>query len=199
MFTKLKSIFKRCKVKKAIFDFEQAAFIAFKEVFPKVEIIGCLFHFGQTIYRNVQRLGYQKTDENNEEYSEFVKMLISLTFVPPNDVLYAFKKLKRDKYYKTNHESLSELFTYFENNWMQDVLMWNHYESVIANDPRTNNVSEAWHSSFSRRLQATHLNIWKFINELKIEQALAKTKLSQREAGDAPPVKNENIDRMISA
>ena len=39
------------------FEFEQAVIGAFKYHFPRTEVSGCFFHFGQSIYRKVVEIG----------------------------------------------------------------------------------------------------------------------------------------------
>lgn len=184
-----KNLVKRPKVRSARFDFEKAPLNAFKFVFPDVEVKGCLFHLGQAIYRNVQAKGLQTMYQNDEACEEFVKMVIALAYVPVEDVKYAFNQLKKEQFYRDNKAKLSPLLDYVKNTWFGDIELWNHYDTVLTGDPRTNNVCESWHAVFGRRVGASHLTIYKFLNELKKEQQRTEIKMSQNEAGEEPPTK----------
>ena len=68
--------------------------------------------------------------------------------MPPDDVIEAFQQLM---------DSLSDFLAYFESTWLGivqrgcrrrpkfDVAMWNVYNRVEDNLPRTNNSVEGWH------------------------------------------------------
>ena len=43
------------KPKQIVSDFERTIFLAAKEYFPETHFQGCLFHFGQNIWRQVQK------------------------------------------------------------------------------------------------------------------------------------------------
>eukprot|EP00102_Acyrthosiphon_pisum_P016308 XP_008187224.1 PREDICTED: uncharacterized protein LOC103310507 [Acyrthosiphon pisum] len=67
--------------------------------------------------------------------------------------------------------------------------MWNCYESVIQDLPRTNNSVEGWHHAFNAALGANHVSIWKFIRFLKHEQLLQEVRLEKRLSGEASPTR----------
>ncbi|XP_060868983.1 uncharacterized protein LOC132943868 [Metopolophium dirhodum] len=94
------------------------------------------------------------------------------------------------------------MINYFEDTWigrpnrrngrrppMFSVNMWNCYESVIQDLPRTNNSVEGWHHAFNAALGANHVSIWKFIRFLKHEQLLQEVRLEKRLSGEASPTR----------
>jgi hypothetical protein len=65
LFNKLKELVGNFKLEEDILDFEQSIYLDLKKCFENVKISYCLFHFGQIIYRNIQKNGFQnlyKTD-----------------------------------------------------------------------------------------------------------------------------------------
>jgi len=60
-------------------DYEQAAIGAIGNVFPNTKITGCLFHFGQALWRKLQSEGLASlyTEEANEEFRAEFHSLIS--------------------------------------------------------------------------------------------------------------------------
>ena len=75
-------------------DFENASINALRVFFPDADLQGCLFHFGQCVWRKVQALGlqawYMEAEGNN---ALLIKMFIALAFVPIALVPDAFNSL----------------------------------------------------------------------------------------------------------
>ena len=63
-----------------VIDFEVAAYIAFKKA-TKSTIYFCLFHFGQTMFRKLQKLGFVGLFIKNIQFRLFIKCVTSLAFV----------------------------------------------------------------------------------------------------------------------
>ncbi len=57
-------------------------------------ISGCLFHFGQCIWRHIQDCGLTKKYHDDNDFHLNVKKLIALAFVPLVDVIKAYELLK---------------------------------------------------------------------------------------------------------
>ncbi|KAL8564037.1 hypothetical protein ACOMHN_016326 [Nucella lapillus] len=130
-------------------DFERAALNSISEHFPTTAVHGCFFPFGQCLWRNLQSLGLQDWYLEPEN-SLLVKTIQALAFVPPDDVIEAFQQLM-DSLDADTDETLSDFLAYFESTWLGivqrgrrrrpkfDVAMWNVYNRVGDNLPRTNN------------------------------------------------------------
>jgi len=75
-------------------DFELALAIlnAAAETFPTSTIRCCFFHLGQSVYRKVQSEGLQAqyNDANDRTLKEAVHMMLSLAFVPEEEVAQNF-------------------------------------------------------------------------------------------------------------
>jgi len=69
-------------------DYEQAAIGAIGNVFPNTKITGCLFHYGQALWRKLQSKGLasRKQTKNSQQNST----PISLAFVPEQDMKAVF-------------------------------------------------------------------------------------------------------------
>ena len=44
-----------CKVKEVVTDYERAIWRGMEDVFPKVKVLGCAFHWTQAIFRNMKK------------------------------------------------------------------------------------------------------------------------------------------------
>ena len=67
-------------------DFERTIFLAVKEYFPETHCQGCIFHFRQNIWRQVQKSKLAVKHGNEEEFSLQIRMIKSLAFVAPECV-----------------------------------------------------------------------------------------------------------------
>lgn len=81
----------------------------------------------------------------------------------------------------------NELLNYFEETWVGlkkrqnarakplfSIKLWNCYDYVIEDLPRTNNAEEAWHNSFLQRIGKHLADIGQTITSLKNEKNLTK-------------------------
>lgn len=114
-----------------------------------------------------------------------------------DDVIPAFEELSDD-------EEIPENFlAYFEATYigiqrgrgvrrrrappMFPIELWNVRTRVDKNKPRTNNGVEAFHNALNKSVLNCHPSIWKLINCLKKEEAMAVTKKLAHERGDSVP------------
>ncbi|KAL8570073.1 hypothetical protein ACOMHN_036350 [Nucella lapillus] len=69
--------------------------------------------------------------------------------------------------------------------------IWNVNTATLADESRTNNFCEAWNNSFRQLVGHHHPGVWTTIECLRIDQALAATKLTQAERGEPPGKKQK--------
>ncbi|CAF4099861.1 unnamed protein product [Adineta steineri] len=77
-----------------LIDFEQAAFNAFKKLFPNANILFCHFHFAKNIMKRLKKLQLYNIGLNDELKKDNVKReianILSLPLLPPNKITAAF-------------------------------------------------------------------------------------------------------------
>ena len=167
-------------------DYEQASINAFKAVYPDAVQRGCFFHFAQAIFKHIQ--ADQNLHEKYNEDSNFslqLRQLIALAFIPPCDVDASFDQLQSSDFFKNNEELLDGYLKYFATTWigsydrrgarkrpLYDIGLWNCYESVLEDLPKTNNACEGFHRGFATMLAACHPTIHKLVDALLKQQAL---------------------------
>ena len=89
---------------------------------------------------------------------------------------------------------MSEFAGYYERTWIGTSTtppkfspwIWNHFESCQAGIPRTTNIAEGFHNGFRSLLQCTNPTLWKFLDKLKLEQALTDAKMTKKQMREAP-------------
>ncbi|KAG0438142.1 hypothetical protein DMUE_3274 [Dictyocoela muelleri] len=92
--------------KSIILDFELASFNSIKKRFIHLNLCGCCFHLGQIIWRKIQNLGFSSIVINNASIKLQVKMILALSFVSFEDVVFyslrlnlIFKRKNLKKFY----------------------------------------------------------------------------------------------------
>ncbi|CAF2117211.1 unnamed protein product, partial [Rotaria magnacalcarata] len=161
-------------------DFETGTIKSVKEMLPNVLHKGCLFHFAQAVWRQVQSKGLTTKYNEDESFRLTVKKLIALSFVPLDQVIPGFD-LICDQF----DDDADDLLDYFEKTWIGvkgrrgtgrkkpqfDHKLWNVYDRVTAAVPRSNNAAEGWHNAFASRVSISHPNIVKLAEKIRREQS----------------------------
>jgi hypothetical protein len=188
------------KPKSVMTDFEQAALLAFKTVYPEIEQRGCLFHMGQCIWKKIQSGGEMRERYiSDPDFALSIRQILALAFVPTVDVVSAFDDLMESAFFVENEALVRDLINYFEDNWIGRparrggrsaplfaLALWNCFDAVLQDLPKTNNSVEGWHRGFSELIGANHPTIWKFIDALKTEQNVNEMKIEQYISGQQP-------------
>lgn len=179
---------------KIISDFETAALTAAQHVLPSAELQGCHFHFGQCIYRAIQRFGLQTKYAKDVKIALDVRSLIALAFVPEADVGTVYSALIRTGIFESPDENVVQLIDYFEGTWVGKQIrggegsqrtepqyrigLWNIYKAVMQGGPRTNNAMEGWHNAIKTCIRHGS-TVFEFFEFLKKEEAAAALKIRQ--------------------
>lgn len=166
--------------RKIICDFERATMNAIQEIFPEALVIGCLFHWSQSVWRKAVSFGLRTRYNEEIEIKRSINLLLGLPFVPVEDMIEVFLSIEDEI-----HEDCQGLWTYMDQTWVRghqargrrravpptfNPELWNVYQVTLDGQHRTNNAVEAWHSKFAKHVNTHHANIWKFINKLQKEQ-----------------------------
>ncbi|XP_072157114.1 LOW QUALITY PROTEIN: uncharacterized protein [Bemisia tabaci] len=144
-------------------DFEAANINAVKEAFPNARIVGCLFHFSQSLWRQIVSRGLRARRFNR------ICDVVDHTYV-------------RGKPARGRRRAVPPLFP---------PETWNVYNLVLADRIRTNNAVEGFHSKFNQIVGTHHANIWKLIDAFKKVQQDTERTLTQARGGHRrfkPPV-----------
>ena len=146
-----------------------------------MQVKGCFFHFTQCVKRKYME--FSSIARRSDECTLDVKSLCALAFVPVSDVPNAFLQLKS---LAQKVPGIDSLFDYFENTFIGGLRantrvgarkpalfpakIWNVYERVLDNLPRTNNSVEGWHHVFDKSVNCHHPDVYHFINLLRKEE-----------------------------
>ncbi|CAF1126879.1 unnamed protein product, partial [Rotaria magnacalcarata] len=197
-------------------DFETGTIKSVKEMLPNVLHKGCLFHFGQAVWRQVQNKGMATKYREDESFRLNVKKLIALAFVPVGDVIKAFDIVAE----LFDDDDADDLLDYFEKTWIGERKrrgvgrkdpqfahqLWNVYDRIIAGVPRSNNAVEGWHNAFASRVSINHPTIIKLTEKIRREQSKFEIDIAKILQGHEVKTRklmykklDERIERLVSA
>ncbi|KZS21185.1 Uncharacterized protein APZ42_011937 [Daphnia magna] len=158
-------------VERLMSDFENAIQSSCEQAFVGCTCIGCWFHYGQAIWRRVQKYGLTGAYRSIPTVCRIVKEMIALALLPADAILAGFQDIKNTHREDLRRESveiqaaIKRLMDYYYGYWIDTITPEGF--SVFQMPNRTNNLVEAWHRWFNKRCGGSHLNFWDFIHALK--------------------------------
>jgi hypothetical protein len=193
-----------------ITDFEKASINASGREFPSSINKGCLFHFGQNIWRKIQEVGLAGKYGSDIKLSLKLRHLVALAFVPSTDIARYFDTLKPEM-----PENTKSVVTWFEETYVHGRVrvtlrsgnqartaplfppsFWSVKDQVDLNIPRTQNLVEAWHRRINSLVCQKHIGVYKLIQHLTKEQGEVNARIQDIITGrDKSPKKRDYIDR----
>ncbi|CAF1635216.1 unnamed protein product, partial [Didymodactylos carnosus] len=153
--------------------FEQGALNAFEAVFPGIDVKLCHFHFGQNIWKRIQKYGLVKLYKDKQIRQQLANIL-SLPLMPPDDVTGLFVDIVEEPSNLDN--KFLKLTDYILKNYIEHarfpIEKWNHFD-LIEERPRTNNHVEGYHQQLNAHI-GIHSSTWNWImNVQKAEEITA--------------------------
>ncbi|KAK3719185.1 hypothetical protein QZH41_020418 [Actinostola sp. cb2023] len=159
------------EVKKVVMDFEKALWKAFPLVFPNVSLMGCAFHWSQSVWRKIQDLGLVCAFNEDQGTHKFLKKLLALPYIPDDKIYEVFMRLQGNA--TTN--ALRQLMDYINKTWVETTTWPPSTWSVYGMSVRTNNDVEGWHNRLNRRAMGkAQLPLYMLIKLLHEESLLTK-------------------------
>ena len=109
-------------------------------------------------------------------------MVAALPFVPLGDLDMAWRLLK-----PTLPTDMVAFVSYMEHTWIGtsatnplfDRWSWNQNDAVLSSLPRSSNMVEGWHNGFKNLVSCSNPTIWKFMDCLKLKQALTDSQIAK--------------------
>ncbi|CAF3352601.1 unnamed protein product [Rotaria socialis] len=136
-------------------DFERVFMNAVAKELPNTIVTGCWFHFCQSCYRNIQRIGLISLYENDPESRHLLRSFMALALLPIDII--------------PNGEWLN---SFKPSTWSVSNSTW-----------RTNNFAEAQNRRFFTRVVQPHPNLWRFTQCLKQEESVISHRMIQTGLG----------------
>jgi hypothetical protein len=150
-------------------------------VYPNTKLTGCLFHFGQCVWRRLQSLGLSTAYSTDNIFRYAIRLFLNLAFVEPYNICTEYKKI--EKWLILNEDikkKLNEFQNYFQNTFLKFLEsnieisnsrygpeFWSVAENIKNFIPRTTCCVEAWNRSFNHAVFNAHPNIGRFVEEIQ--------------------------------
>jgi hypothetical protein len=177
LFQKIKELQPALELESVMFDFETDALSAFKETFSESDIAGCFFHLSQNLWWQIQKIpGLVHLYGNRADVRLKCKSLLALSFVPPTDVQFAYEILQEEGF----PPEMKPITDYWENTYVgrrlegvvpsYAISMWNSFDRLNSDIPRTNNSLEAWHNAFQKTVDCHRPSLVKLLDKFQLEQ-----------------------------
>ena len=127
---------------------------------------------------------------NNENFRVHVKMLLSLSYIPLPDVIAAFEELSGNSPAKQD-----PIIDFWEDNYIGRLRrnrrgnskfplpIWNVYNRILEDLPRTNNSVEGWHRAFQQTIDCHYPSVYKLIDQFRKEQDRVEIDIQRFYAG----------------
>ncbi|PAV91168.1 hypothetical protein WR25_14789 isoform B [Diploscapter pachys] len=153
------------------------------KVFNKDKVVGCMFHFGMSIARNVHFKGLSQFMEGrsrNSDISRWVEQLRALPFLPPALInkVDALKALP----VRHNHLAYSKckaFLEYFKTYWMPMEMRYKWNKWLVLTD-RTTNMAESWHRALTDSIRCQHPSYHVLLQKLMDEEEACNNFLYNR-------------------
>ena len=199
IYSKIKEAVPEFSPDSMLLDMENANINAIRRHFPAAEVKICLFHVAQACFRQVQALGLLQAYVGRPEVAEFIRKFPTLAFVPQHRVKEYYDMLLQNM--PQDVEGIDAFIHYFEDRYVEKrgnrpadipINMWNMYDRVNANLPRSNNAIESWHSQVNLMIACSNPTFWKALSFLQTEFKIQETKLNALIRGEAFRQKRED-------
>ena len=139
----------RWRPRRVICDFEQALKAAVETEPPHAQVSGCYFHFNQSLWRKIQKLGLAPNYRQSRRLKRVVRKIMAIGYLPLLLVRQNFHLLRTSRgtvRLCRRYPELTAFLNYFENNYLDPnglfpPQMWNVYDRNMDN--RINNHVES--------------------------------------------------------
>jgi len=173
-------------------DMELADVNAARTAFRQAHVQVCLYHFNQSLWRNVQRFGLAEEYETlDSPIRKQLVALMALPFIPLDEVVEVFETITEDM-----DAHLDEFISYMESTYVLGPLrrrrrvpprfppeLWNVYQLTLDGFQRTNNAVEGWHNRLDKICVVHHASLWRFLDAIRSEENQIRNQVIQVQGG----------------
>ncbi|KAF9417931.1 hypothetical protein HW555_005076, partial [Spodoptera exigua] len=172
LFRLIKSQIPQFNPKIILLDFEKAAMLAVKDIFPETSVRGCFFHFSRSLWRKADEIGITKSVLSRKH----IKRCVVLAHLPKEAVengwLYIMSQCPNDK-------NIVKFNDYFVRTWLNETSIFADKWSCNFSQHRTTNMVESWHSTQTQKY-CTFLTILKEEDNYYLTLYLKKSNITAK-------------------
>jgi len=149
---------------------------ALQQTLPHANIMGCYFHFTQSLWRKVQSMGLVRSYRESSELRLTIRRCAALAFMKPEDMDEGWLYIHENA---PGNPNLTQFLDYFVDQWMENPVLPPNIWSCYGRRHRTTNSVEGWHHKLNSRLGRSHPKIREVINCLKTEAESSNLRISR--------------------
>ena len=138
-------------------DWEPAARIAFRNVYPQMKVYGCWFHFTQQIWMKTQKVGLSENFRDSHEVATFIRQLMAMPFLPASLITPTYNFLQLPTLENPEMIKLEKLKKYFQKRWLTQITP--EELSIFDINRSTYNAAENYHSKMKSIIKIGHPRI----------------------------------------
>ena len=131
---------------------------------------------------------------------------MAVAFIPKDDVMDVFESMLKSG----DYDDLPVFIECFEDNYLGipgrrgrrsdarfPISLWNQYERVIQNLPRSNNSLEGWHQAFNSMVNISNPTVIRLARKLQQKQHNSNIRRLQQMSGQPQPRKNPSMSESM--
>lgn len=178
--------------KVVITDYEKALFSSFNVFDNGFKSYGCLFHYGQCLWRKIQQNGLNDLYKSDIFVKKILKQFLNLPYFKVERIREAYEEIKKSVENFSKKEIFVEFVSYYENTFIGcdashpplfEHSRWSVYERIKSYYPTTTNSIEGWHRGFNNLINIKKPNLGIFVDTLRIETEKIRNKLARWSTG----------------
>ncbi|XP_002739538.2 uncharacterized protein LOC100377344 [Saccoglossus kowalevskii] len=174
----------RLHLQRVVADYEISLMTVIDTEFRRTRISSCYFHFCQSLWRRIQRLGMARMYRQDQRLKKCIRMLMGIGYLPVAVVRMNFQNFVRRQSTQrliVLYPALEDFIHYMETNYINanvtfPVHLWNVFNR--DQDTRTDNHVEGFHTRWNNNVGRVHPSLWFFIRKMKDEQRLVEMTLA---------------------
>jgi len=156
-------------VQDVVTDFEKSLWKAVEIVMPGVRHRGCVFHWSQAVWRQMQKVsGLIAQYKRHGDAYRALRLVFALPFLPAENIVAAFSSMTA----KLEEFGFRKVVKYIHKAWIVSNRWPPRTWSVFNQAIRTNNDLEGWHHRINRKAQRADLNLYLLIQLLYSESKM---------------------------
>ena len=149
-------------------DFELASRKSAHEIYLRLKVHGCYFHYTRAIFKNLLKVGLGKSYNSHRGFKKWAKRIMAIPLLKSDMIHDVFVELlSQDIPFAARADRLNfqRFKRYIRSQWMMNTNITPEILSVFSFMNATNNGAESFHSELKRKMSHKP-NIWHFILNL---------------------------------
>ena len=151
-------------------DFELASRKSAHEIYLRLKVHGCYFHYTRAIFKNLLKVGLGRSYNTNRAFKKWAKRIMAIPLLKAEMINDVFEELLSQNIRfaaAADRLNFQRFKRYIRSQWQLNTSITVEILSVFSFMNATNNGAESFHSELKRKMSHKP-NIWHFILNLNL-------------------------------